>query len=88
MRSCLRSFSRLPRHGWVGRLENGGWTLLCDPPSNKIADIARSYLANPESLSREPAYDSLSSLMNKVGLQMDQALQMSLHEVIVDEWAI
>lgn len=77
----------LSMHGWVGRLENGTWTLLCDPASIRVADIARAYLLNTESLSREPTFDPLHGLLNRLGAQMDQILQMSLYEVMLYERA-
>jgi membrane protein len=84
-RASERLLDSLSTHGWVGRLENGSWALLFDPASIRISDIAKAYLLDTGSLSGEPSFHPLHGLLEKLGSQMDEILQMSLYEIMLDE---
>lgn len=79
---CECLLRSLVKCGWVGKMENGGWALICDPATIKIADVAASYLLDVRHLANDPIFTELEVLMEELGIQIKQSLAMSLLDVI------
>lgn len=80
---CEQILAVLSAATWVGRLENGGWILSCDPDRIRLSQIFRRFVINPEALAGDASEAALGTVFKQFGTQLDGILGMSLRDLMV-----
>ena len=79
---CEYFLNSLGAAGWVGRMEDDSWALICDPAAIPLADVFQRFVFASGPLAAGAIHPSLAAMLQRLGTDINASLALTLRDLL------